>query len=225
MKLFKWFLIGNRCEWIGLVGIFLYQFAFASLINIKPFNYIFNLLLIILCSAPILKFLLNGGYKHIRALVFITPFLLLLILFLTSDSSNGVLSFQPFVLLFMLLSSYSICFENNKMFSYVIMAIALSNTLGLITDVALNFSLCLREKIIVSAPYLNLDSFAAIARSNICLTVLLLIFFSNTNHFKKIKYSLSFAVIIINSILLFFSFRIGSIVLLFIILLFTCIIL
>ncbi len=192
-------------KFFGFILLFIYEFGFSSFVNIRPFNYVFNVFLVLLFLACIYKFL---AYKKRKDLLFFCLFLLMSFFFIFSDVINRTFSFQPFVLLAMLFSGF-ILPDSIDDVSVILLIKTIANTLGLTFIVALNFSLMVTTHSVISSPFLNLDTFASLARSGVFLSFLS---FLSLNRKTKSRF-FCFVPLLINLIYLLVSLRVGSILL------------
>ena len=202
-------------EWFEIIGIsflFLYELIFSSLIGISPFNHIANIVLVLFFISSIVALLLKKEFTKSDNRPFFIFFLLLSFFFLLSDVCNNSLSFKPFVLLIALFSSYSLYKFTNLSLSTFLLAFLLATGLGLSIIVTKNIKSIIEIKSIYSDPFLNLDSFAAIARNGFCIG-LLLIFGFKENKFPILLKLLTISFTLLCLLYLVLSFRVGSLIL------------
>lgn len=128
--------------------------------------------------------------------------------FISSDIINGIFSFQPFILLMMLFCGFVLPDSADDL-PKVFFTKVVANTLGLTAIVIINFNATVSSRLIVSSPFLNLDTFASIARSSIFLSFLLLL---SPNKRRKLRF-LPFVPMLLNLFYLILSKRVGSILL------------
>ena len=192
-------------KFFGFSLLFLYEFGFSSFINIRPFNYAFNAFLVLLFLTCVYKFL---AYKKRKDLLFFCLFGLMSFFFIFSDVVNRMFSFQPFVLLAMLFSGFVLP-DSVDDISMILMIKTIANTLGLTFVVVLNFNVMMTAHSVISSPFLNLDTFASLARSGVFLSFLS---FLSLNGKTKYRFY-CFVPFFINLIYLLASLRVGSILL------------